>query len=137
MMQKYLIDTNIIIELMRSNKSIGQKFVSVGFENCYVSTFTLCELYFGAYNIKHTKYFAAEMNKIKYIYEKFKIITAIADAEVFGEIKAHLYSIGKKVDEFDILIGSLAVEKKMTVVTDNVKHFENMPGVKYENWLER
>ena len=25
----------------------------------------------------------------------------------------------------------------LTVVTDNVKHFEQMPGVKVENWIAR
>ena len=40
------------------------------------------------------------------------------------------------VDEFDMVIASHAVSEGLTVVTDNVKHFENMPDVKVVNWTE-
>jgi len=41
------------------------------------------------------------------------------------------------VDEFDMVIAGQALSEGLTVVTDNLKHFENMPGVKCVNWLER
>ena len=36
-------------------------------------------------------------------------------------------------DEFDLLIGVTAIENKLTLVTDNVKHFEQLDGIKIEN----
>ena len=36
-----------------------------------------------------------------------------------------------------MLIASQAVGEGLTVVTDNSKHFENMPDVKVVNWMER
>ncbi len=36
-------------------------------------------------------------------------------------------------DEFDLLIGVTSVENKLTLVTDNTKHFENISGIKLEN----
>ena len=44
---------------------------------------------------------------------------------------------GKPVDEFDMVIAGHALSEGLTVVTDNIKHFENMPDVKVENWMER
>ena len=41
------------------------------------------------------------------------------------------------IGNFDILIGATALHYGLTVVTDNVKHFEPMPGVKVENWIKR
>lgn len=34
-------------------------------------------------------------------------------------------------------IGATALHYGLTVVTENIKHFSLMPGVKYENWVER
>lgn len=36
-----------------------------------------------------------------------------------------------------MVIAGHAVYAGLTVVTDNLKHFENMPDVKVENWMER
>ena len=43
----------------------------------------------------------------------------------------------QKVGQFDMLIGATALHYGLTVVTDNVKDFSLMPGVKYVNWVER
>ena len=42
----------------------------------------------------------------------------------------------RKSDE-ELLRELRAIDAGLTVVTDNVKHFENMPDVKIENWTER
>ena len=86
---------------------------------------------------KNTKYYTNEITKINALRCKLNVIHSIANAEIFGEIKAHLFDIGKKVDDMDILIGSLAIENEMVVVSDNINHFGRMPKVVVENWLER
>jgi len=40
-------------------------------------------------------------------------------------------------DEFDLLIGVTAAENDLILVTDNVKHFTNIEGIKIENWYSR
>ena len=40
-------------------------------------------------------------------------------------------------DEFDLLIGVTAKQNKLTLVTDNVKDFVNIEGIKIENWFKR
>ena len=46
-------------------------------------------------------------------------------------------TLDKEIGNFDILIGATALHYGLTVVTDNVKHFEAMPDVKVVNWIER
>ena len=55
--------------------------------------------------------------------------------DVFGNIKAQLQKKGITVDDMDLLIGSTAIANDMTLVTHNTKHFENMPGIKLEDWF--
>jgi tRNA(fMet)-specific endonuclease VapC len=40
-------------------------------------------------------------------------------------------------DEFDLPIGVTAIENRLTLVTDNVKDFERLAGIKIENWFNR
>ena len=41
------------------------------------------------------------------------------------------------VDEFDMVIAGQGISEGLTVVTDNLKHFNRFPGLKVENWLDR
>lgn len=52
-------------------------------------------------------------------------------------MKKNKKDIVQKIGQFDILIGATALHYGLTVVTDNVKDFSLMPGVKCVNWVER
>ena len=47
---KYLLDTNICVHFFRGNYNLGDKFQSIGAENCAISEITLAELAYGAEN---------------------------------------------------------------------------------------
>ena len=52
--------------------------------------------------------------------------------------KVRLRKLGKPInDEFDLLIGVTAIENQLTLVTDNVKDFEFLDGIRIENWFDR
>lgn len=40
-------------------------------------------------------------------------------------------------DEFDLLIGVTAKENKLVLVTDNTRHFNQIDGIKIENWFKK
>jgi tRNA(fMet)-specific endonuclease VapC len=66
------------------------------------------------------------------------IIPILGCIKRYAKEKVRLRKIGKPVhDEFDLLIGVTAVENKLILVTDNTKHFENIAGIKLENWVIR
>jgi predicted nucleic acid-binding protein len=49
--------------------------------------------------------------------------------------KVRLKKIGRPMhDEFDLITGVTAVTNKLTLVTDNTKHFFNIKGIVLENW---
>ena len=58
-------------------------------------------------------------------------------AQIRCALKQQKKTLDKEIGNFDILIGATALHYGLTVVTDNVKHFELMPGVKVENWIVR
>ena len=82
------------------------------------------------------------INKGKYeVKIKFIVSLIVLDLKTRGEeyarIKYALKKMGKPVDEFDMVIAAHALSEGLTVVTDNIKHFEHMPDVKVENWMDR
>jgi hypothetical protein len=52
-----------------------------------------------------------------------------------GDILAHLRAKGRPIDVEDVLIGATALLKGLTVVTNNIKHFRQIPNLKVEDWL--
>ncbi len=54
--------------------------------------------------------------------------------EIFGEIKASLFSKGNVLDDFDMLIASTALSFGYTLVTNNEKHFSKINELKIANW---
>jgi tRNA(fMet)-specific endonuclease VapC len=77
------------------------------------------------------------MKRINKLLERFMVIPLPESADGYGQIKMTLRTAGKLADEFDMIIGGQAVAAGLIVVTDNVKHFEPMPGVQVENWVTR
>lgn len=136
--KQYLLDTNILIEFVHGNSAVVEHILKVGTGRCCMSVVSLQELYFGAYKARTRKeeYYEKELKRIDKLRERFMVLPLPEEADGYGQIKMVLRAKGNLVDEFDMLIGGQALSAGLTVVTDNVKHFDPMPGVKVENWME-
>ncbi|MBO7597904.1 MAG: PIN domain-containing protein [Bacteroidales bacterium] len=137
--KKYLLDTNILIEFLNGNDSVVEHIIKEGTRHCCMSVVSLQELYYGAYYAKTIKeeYFDKEIKRINKLLNRFEVVSLPSEADGYGQIKATLRKAGRIADEFDMLIGGQALFNNLIVVTDNIKHFELMPDIKVENWVER
>lgn len=54
----------------------------------------------------------------------------------YGEIRWRLEKQGFRIGDMDMFIAATALEEDVTLVTGNVKHFERIPGLKIENWID-
>ena len=57
-------------------------------------------------------------------------------AEEYGQLRAHLEAQGTPIGHLDTQIAAIALANDLTVVTGNVRHFQRVPGLAVENWLE-
>lgn len=53
---------------------------------------------------------------------------------VYAKERCRLERIGRRVDDFDLLIGATAIHHGLTLVTNNTKHFQRLNGIKLEDW---
>ena len=131
---KYLLDSNICIHFLRGKYNVIEKLNEVGIDNCAISEITLAELVFGAEKSNNPK-------KNHKLIEKFigqLSILPIFDAiQTYGKEKARLQSEGKMISDFDLLIGCTSIENDLIMVTENIKEFERIKGIKIENWVKR
>ena len=75
------------------------------------------------------------MIKVNHIREIYPIEElSVGVMEVFADIKAKMYAKAIRIEDMDLFIAATAMYNDLTLVTDNTKHFENIPGLKLENW---
>ena len=136
--RKYLLDTNTLIDFLNEVPTVVNHILEVGTHQCCIYVISLHELYYGAYLAREKKedYFMRELEKINILLEYFTVLDLKTNGEEYARIKYELRKKGKPVDEFDMVIAGQAASEGLTVVTDNIKHFENMPDVRIENWRE-
>lgn len=60
----------------------------------------------------------------------------LESARIFGRLKASLEKRGLPRSEPDLRIAAIALQHGLTIVTGNVRHFSDIPGLTVENWLE-
>lgn len=130
----YLLDTNIIIYSLKGMPTIKEQLEKHILDPLSISVITLMELYYGAYKSQRT---VSNLAKIKVLENTLEIIPVdLKVVEIFGLIKSKLEIQGIPLDDFDIIIASTALSLNSILVTNNVKHFERIDGLKLENWTE-
>lgn len=133
----YLFDTNICIYLINQKHDyLKDKIESVGLEEIAISTITIAELEFGIAK-SATPY--KERNRIA-LFEFLTPFTFLPfeqiDAYEYAQIRNVLQKKGEITGNMDMLIGSQAISNNLTLITNNVKEFERIDGIKIENWIE-
>jgi len=53
----------------------------------------------------------------------------------YGQLRAQLKRAGRLADPLDMLIGAHARSEGLILVTNNIREFASMPGLRVENWL--
>src|SRR5207253_293738 len=92
----------------------------------------LGELYCGAF---HSADPAKNIALLQQFTSKFKSLPFNdAAAAVYGEERARLEKLGKKIGPHDMQIAAIALADSMTVVTHNVSEFARVPNLLVEDW---
>jgi tRNA(fMet)-specific endonuclease VapC len=130
---RYLLDTNILSDLVRNPQGVvTRQITKLGEDTVCTSIIVACELRFGA-----AKKGSAQLTEqLELILEALPILPLEAGADsIYGEVRAALEKAGQPIGPNDLLIASQALALGLTLVTDNIREFERVPGLRLENWL--
>jgi tRNA(fMet)-specific endonuclease VapC len=131
-MPEYMLDTNICIYVMKNHPAaLRQRFNRLAEQLC-ISSITLAELYYGAEksarapeNVEAVDEFVSRLDVLAF---------SSKAAKHYGQIRAGLERAGMPVGAHDMLIGAHARAEGLILVTNNLREFTRMPGLRAENW---
>lgn len=108
----YLLDTNIVIEILSGNAQIAEKIRELPeFSLC---TTVLGELYVGVYRVSNK--IKHEKKLLDFLGYCEVILTDTSTSQKFGELSAALYKKGKPIPSNDIWIASIAIQHNLVLV---------------------
>ncbi len=128
----FLLDTDTVIYSMKGKDTVQKNLLLHLNDPILLSTVTLMEHYYGVYKSQKV---TSNLAKIKLLEQSLEIIhIGLESAEIFGMLKSQVEVNGTRLDDFDLIIASCALSKNLTLVTNNVKHFKRIDGLKLANW---
>ena len=131
---KFLLDTDICIYIIkRKPEKVLRRFKSLTPGDVGISSITLAELQYGVEKSR-------EAAKNREALEGFLTPLDVAEYDAvaachYGNIRAELERKGKIIGGNDLFIASHALALSIPLVTNNVKEFARVPGLKVENWV--
>lgn len=130
---KFILDTNICIYIIKKAPlSVLKRFKQLIPEDIGVSSITVAELYYGVSKSQHK-----EKNRLalENFLLPFEILLFDSQAAIeYGDLRTQLEDIGKPIGPLDLMIAAHAKSLEVTLVTNNLKEFTRIPGLKVENW---
>ncbi|HNS54932.1 MAG TPA: type II toxin-antitoxin system VapC family toxin [Syntrophales bacterium] len=130
----FLLDSDTVIFALKGNPAVRANLKVHLEAPIKVSVVTCMELYYGAYKSQKVN---SNLAKIRTLEESLEVIPLGPEISgVFGKLKAQLESSGARLDDFDLAIAACALAYDLTLVTNNVKHFRRVEGLKLANWTK-
>lgn len=120
-MAKIVLDTNILIEILKNNLDVINKLQSLG-AKYYISSISVMELYYGALNKK-------ELSKLKKFVNSFEILHFDSSISVNAIELISKYSKSHSLHLADAVIASTVIEYGYDLYTLNVKDFKFIDGL--------
>ena len=131
---RYLLDTNICIyALKRQPPEVLERLKAVGRREVALSVITVLELRHGAHKSQQPE---IAHSKLDFFLSPMRILPfderAAAEA---AELRAHLDLQGRPIGDLDSLIAGHALALDLILVSNNLREFDRVPGLRVENWV--
>ncbi len=131
-MFEYMLDTDICIYVMKNYPTeLRERFDRLASQLC-ISSITLGELHFGVEkSVRRTE----NLQALEQFSSRLEVLAfSVKAAAHFGQVRAELARLGTPIGSYDLLIGAHARSEGVILVTNNVREFERIPGLRLENW---
>ena len=130
----YLLDTNTCIYFLnRSSERIISQFKKYSPSEISLSSVTVAELFYGAEKSKARK---KNWAVVEDFVSNFDIVPFdVKSCQIYAKTRASLEKSGVPIGPMDLLIASISLANNFILVTNNIKEFRRIKGLKLENWV--
>lgn len=139
---KYLLDTDILSNLHRGNPKIIAQIKRVAASDFAITIVTRIEILRGRFDFFLKAQSAAETLRAQHLLLQSEIAMQQLEVVPF-ELSAAVEfdrmekaGLSKKVGRADLMVASIVLASGATLVTRNLRHFRQVPGLQVENWMD-
>lgn len=130
---RYLLDTDAMVGLLRDTTStLAARARREDPRAIALSSIVAHELYYGAYKSRRRVENLARLDAIRFEVLAFDK----EDAMAAGEVRAALAAAGSPIGPYDVLIAGQAKARGLVLVSNNVREFQRVAGLRLENWAD-
>ena len=129
----WMLDTDTCSYILREHTpAVLARLNDIAREDVAVSAVVAAELRFGTARVKSKKL----ASTIEAWLAHFEIAAwDDAAAHAYARIRAALEAKGRPIGNLDLLIAAHALSREAALVTNNTRHFSQVPGLRLANWL--
>lgn len=131
-MIRYLLDTNVLIAVMRGNAVVMQRMRACAPNARCTSSLVYFELWYGVSRSVESR---SNTERLRRTLAGVEVLALDQeDARVAGEIRAQLQRMKQPIGPYDTLIAAQALARGMVLITANEREFRRVAGLQVENW---
>ncbi len=133
---RYMLDTNICIYIIKHKpESVYRRLMKIRPEDVCISSITYSEL---SYGVEKSEQKDRNRLALTLMLSNIEILEFdSAAAEEYWNIRARLEKSGTPIGSLDMLIAAHAKASGCTLVTNNLKEFSRVEGLKVESWVSQ
>jgi tRNA(fMet)-specific endonuclease VapC len=131
--KRYLLDTNIVSDLMRNpSGAVAQRIGAIGEDLVCTNLIVTAELRFGVAK-RQSKRLSAQLDAILSALDIAELQAPVD--EKYAALRVALENVDTPIGGNDMLIAAHALALDLILVTANEREFSRVPGLSVENWL--
>ncbi|WP_404359923.1 tRNA(fMet)-specific endonuclease VapC [Methylotuvimicrobium sp. KM1] len=131
---KYMLDTDTCIFTIKRRPVHVKRLFNAHIGQLCISSVTWGELVYGAENSEQVQ---RNLLDIEGFAARLEVLPFDAHAaRQFGQLRAELSNAGRTIGAYDMMIAGHARSLGLIVVSNNVREFSRVSGIRLENWLE-
>lgn len=133
-MLKYMLDTNIVIYVIKHRPVEMLEVFNAHAGQMCISSITLAELLHG---VEKSSMITKNLRKVEDFVSRLEVLPyENTAASHYGDIRTNLEKKGIVIGINDLHIAAHARSEGLILVSNNVREFERVEGLRLENWIE-
>lgn len=131
---KYLLDTDTFSAIARgTHTGVMSRLASMPTDDLALSVISLGEI---AAGLAKRKPGVQQLHRIESLQRALTSLSLTSSVVPFyASVRSHLEAKGTPIGPNDTWIAAHALEQGLTLVTNNVREFRRVPGLRVENWI--
>jgi tRNA(fMet)-specific endonuclease VapC len=128
---QYVVDTDWVIQYLNADAGIVAGLDARRADGIGISAVSVAELYEGAYHARDPR--ASERKLRDFLLGLSRLGIDEEICKTFGRERGRLRAARKMIGDFDLLIAATALQRGLTLLTNNRRHFERIEGLRIES----